>query len=138
MSVCLCACVRACVVCVSPVRFPLSLTRLSAALQRLAPPPRQRAPPAALPLSAGLPRTSGIPSHRLQPDSSSAGAPPSHLGFASRSPSNFAIGGGGGGGGTCGRSPAPRPAARPPGPACPGAEVALVVGLAQHAALSLA
>lgn len=108
----MCACARVWCVCLQ-CDFPfLSLAWAQLSSGRPPPPFPRR----------GLSGTSGLPSYRRHPDSSSAGAPPSHLGIASRSSSNFAIGGGGGGG-TCGRSPAPRPAARRPGPACPGAEV---------------
>lgn len=93
--------------CVSLAQFPLSLGCLGAGLRWLAPPPRAPQPP---PPSAWRPGSPGTPPR--PPESSYKGAPPSHLVFASRPP-------------TCHwrRDVWESPAPRPPGPACPGAEV---------------
>lgn len=97
--------------CVSLVQFPLSLGCLSAGLRRLAPPPR--APPPPPPSAWPSPAATQVPpALHPAPRSRFIGAPPSHLVFASRPP-------------TCHwrRDVWESPAPRPPGPACPGAEV---------------
>lgn len=97
--------------CVSLVQFPLSLGCLSAGLRWLAPPPR--APPPPPPPAWPSPASTRLPSHSTPPPGVVlSGAPPSHLVFASRPP-------------TCHwrRDVWESPAPRPPGPACPGAEV---------------